>query len=161
MFNRRYLPPVSSGGSSSKLPYIYANRVTNQSIPNNSYTQIIFNNLISNDASYFSLNIATGLVTILQTGVYNFTLNTVWSASAVGIRQNVANLTESATLYQFFSDMVPANLTIGLNTLSFLFKCNVINDTIGFFCYQNTGAALNLGTGNVALMFTIIRLSDV
>lgn len=159
MFNRRYLPPVNTGVS--KLPYIVANRLVNQLIPNNITTRVIFNNIVRNDASYFSLNTGTGTLTILNTGLYAFTFDNIWAASALGIRLSQILINDTGNLYTYWSEFTQLGLiNTGNGQVSCLQLITFVNATVDFQVYQNTGAALNVGNGNINLQFTVTRLSD-
>lgn len=129
-------------------PVASATRSTTQSIPDNSYTDIVFDtSLADNDGMYTT----TGFV-VVTPGIYLVTAQFSFTGNATG--QRVVRISKGATDIANIGGPANGGSFVGQNVT--YIGPFVAGDTIKMAVYQNSGAALTTATGGRAPQFTAL-----
>lgn len=131
---------ISSPGQSM----IMASLNALQSVPNGTDHTVVWNVINYSSGSDISFVPGGTTFTVLKTGIYEISYQLSWANTTTGNRQNRVKVPFSyicsSQIFQGSINTESANSSIiPLNA----------NDTIFVQCSQDSGAALNLGTGNV------------
>lgn len=136
-----------SEDSGSRVIAARIQRNTNQSIPNNTNTNIVFNNVIEDNTSSF--NSGTGFWVCPESGYYNFVGQMIFASNTTGYREAyIYNVTDS-TNYTFTRS---TPLGGGVGTVfqtagNGIFVRKGVSITVQVF--QNSGGALDIQAGTI------------
>jgi hypothetical protein len=131
---------VSSGGTASFY------RATNQSFTSGAFAQMIFTGTQWVDASLYSLNTGTGVVTFSTTGHYLIIARIQWASNATGRRIIEVNQHGSST--PLIANDIQAAITGSTTPVTAMGFANIIaGDTVDVNGYQNSGGNLNASSG--------------
>jgi hypothetical protein len=131
---------ASSGGTASFY------RATNQSFTSGAFAQMIFTGTQWVDASLYSLDTGTGVVTFSTTGHYLIIARIQWASNATGRRIIEVNQHGSST--PLIANDVQAAITGSTTPVTAMGFANIIaGDTVDVNGYQNSGGNLNASSG--------------
>lgn len=152
MTTRHYFVPPSDG----QLPYVSLQLSAPQLIGNNIVTAVLWDTVLSINNAYFSYDPATGVITILKSGIYTSTASIIWTTNTGGGRW----------LSNAFNDGA-GKPSVGISAPGFQDITSVANVSrmtgSGFcrsFCFQNCGAGLNI-VGGSQCFYNVVRLGDL
>ena len=149
---------LMSDEADTRVEAIKVNRATAQSIPNNTTTTIIFNNVVKQ--THGSFNATTGVYTVNSAGWFEVAANIEFTGSASGARQLNVLLTGTGALGGGALTYTPNSSASG-NFMNGATKVFVpTGGTISFSVFQSSGGALNIiGSGSSYNHASISKIS--
>lgn len=151
---RRYLPPYNFAKS------LVLRRLTNQAINNVTFTNILFTTTEYIDSDVYSYNTDTGVITVLESGIYLISLVVPWANNAVGSRLiyfNTADPNSRSHGHQYPALLLGA---IVANVASAVHRFPV-GGTITPGVYQDSGGALNVIGTNNGLFCEVHKVAEI